>query len=200
MLQGYNTMTVLPFISADNPILHQAAAKIEDLNVPEAQWLATDLKETLAATRGVGLAAPQLGIAMRAIAIRIPAARVTDDELDTPTETQILFNPNYEVIGTETRLDWEGCLSLPGIKARIRRHHRIRYNAQGIDGRIIAREVTGFHARVIQHEIDHLNGILMVMRTELSHADIVDMNHLAKITANDDLAAERLNIALASEL
>lgn len=193
-------MPTLPFASPDSPVLRTTAERIANVGVPEVRWLAQDLLDTLKSAPGVGIAAPQLGIPVRAIAIHILRPRVSGDALDIPCTPQVLINPSFEAIGRATEFAWEGCLSLPGIKVRVRRWHQIRYTATSPDGRGVAREVSGFHARVIQHEIDHLNGVLITDRAEMPQADIVNMNALANIAANDDLAKSRLLIAKAGEL
>ena len=193
-------MTSLPFVPSEDPVLRGIAMRVDDVRLHEARWLAQDLLDSLKSAPGVGVAAPQLGIPMRAIAIHIPRTRVSGHEFDIPVEPQVLFNPSYEPIGRETAFGWEGCLSLPGIKVRVRRWQHIRYNALLADGRVVAREVSGFHARVIQHELDHLTGVLITDHAEMPKADIVNMNDLAKIVANDDLASARLDIAKAGEL
>lgn len=193
-------MPSLPFVPPESTVLRETAQRVEDVRRPEARWLAQDLLDSLKSAPGVGIAAPQLDVPVRAIAISIPKTRVTGHALDLPCAPMVLFNPVFEPVGRETEFAWEGCLSLPGIKVRVRRWQQIRYTALAADGRMVAREVSGFHARVIQHEIDHLNGILITDRAEMPQADIVNMNALANIAANDDLAKSRLQIARAGEL
>jgi peptide deformylase len=120
--------------------------------------------ETLEDIGGAGLAAPQVHVPLRVVIFRVPAERTTGRPGDEPEGLSILVNPVIEKLGTGTELGWEGCLSVPGLRGAVPRSAHIRYRAQGIDGETTDREVTGFHARVAQHECDHLDGILYPMR------------------------------------
>ncbi|HVH81346.1 MAG TPA: peptide deformylase, partial [Stellaceae bacterium] len=90
--------------------------------------------------------------------------RVSETPGDGPQGLTILVNPEIETIGTEMALGWEGCLSVPGLRGVVPRHLRIRYRGVGLDGQLVEREAAGFHARVVQHECDHLDGILYPQR------------------------------------
>jgi peptide deformylase len=119
----------------------------------------------MAAEKGAGLAAPQIGVPWRVVIFGTGAAnpRYPDAEIVPPT---VLINPELEPIGEELERGWEGCLSVPGMRGLVPRSKRLRY--RGVDelGRLIDRQVDGFHARVVQHEVDHLDGILYPMRIE----------------------------------
>ena len=120
--------------------------------------------ETMEDAPGVGLAAPQVHVPLRLFVFRIPGGRHGLDPLDTPVGNSVLINPQIELLTDERVLFWEGCLSIPGLRAAVPRAPRIRYRGVNCDGEVTQREVTGFHADVIQHEYDHLEGILYPMR------------------------------------
>jgi peptide deformylase len=119
--------------------------------------------ETMQDAGGVGLAAPQVHVPLRLFVFHIPAERVTGTA-DMPIGNSVLINPTVTLLDEAKQTDWEGCLSLPGLRAVVPRASRIRYVGVDTDGQTITREVQGFHARVIQHENDHLDGILYTMR------------------------------------
>jgi peptide deformylase len=120
--------------------------------------------ETMEDAMGAGLAAPQVHVPLRLFVFRVSDARGNEDPDDVPVGNTVLINPVVELLSDERVLRWEGCLSIPGLRAAVPRAPRIRYRGVDCDGQTIAREVTGFHAGVVQHENDHLNGILYPMR------------------------------------
>jgi peptide deformylase len=122
------------------------------------------MMETMEDAPGVGLAAPQVHVPLRLFVFRIPGERAAADPDDVRVGNSVLINPTVELLGEERVLGWEGCLSIPGMRAAIPRAQRIRYRGVDCDGNPVEREVAGFHARVIQHENDHLDGILYTMR------------------------------------
>ena len=113
---------------------------------------------------GVGLAAPQVYQPLRVFVFRVPGGRQGQDPEDIAQENTVMINPVVELIGQERVLGWEGCLSIPDLRAAVPRASRIRYRGVDCDGNVTEREATGFHARVVQHEYDHLDGILYPMR------------------------------------
>jgi peptide deformylase len=113
---------------------------------------------------GAGLAAPQVHVPLRLFVFRVMPFRASEDPLDLPVGNTVLINPEIELLTDQRELRWEGCLSIPGLRAAVPRAPRIRYRGVDCDGRTIAREVSGFHAGVVQHEYDHLDGILYPMR------------------------------------
>jgi len=146
--------------------LLERAAEVERLGSPELKALLADMRDTMAALNGAGLAAPQIGVPLRVVIFGIEYNPRYPDALPVPyTE---LVNPVLTPLGDEQEDGWEGCLSVPGFRGVVPRFTRLRYEGYDPDGRPIAREVDGFHARVVQHECDHLDGILYPMR-------IVDM-------------------------
>jgi peptide deformylase len=129
---------------------------------PALKPLLEDLFETMAARQGAGLAATQIGVGLRVVVFgfernpRYPQAE--------PVPRTILVNPEIDVLSGEMESGWEGCLSVPGMRGLVPRHAHIRYRGRDEEGRSFEREVRGFHARVVQHECDHLDGVLFPMR------------------------------------
>lgn len=123
-----------------------------------------DMVETMIDANGTGLAAPQVHISKRIVVFYVSEHRAGDDEADGPVPLTVLINPEIEVLGEETEEDWEGCLSLPGLTGAVERPYRIRYRGVTPDGKTLEREAAGFHARVVQHECDHLDGVLYPQR------------------------------------
>ena len=145
-----------------DPRLLQPSQPVAAFNTPELDALLVDLRETMAAQNGAGLAAPQIGVPLQVVIFGFADnPRYPDAEPVPYTE---LVNPVLTPLGGEMEEGWEGCLSVPGLRGVVPRYTRLRY--QGFDpaGRAIDREATGFHARVVQHEVDHLLGILYPMR------------------------------------
>jgi peptide deformylase len=157
-------MALLKIARMGNPVLRRPAAPIDD---PTATWvrrLVDDMLETMEDAGGTGLAAPQVHAPHRLVLFRVGPERLTDLPGDTEQELTVLLNPVVEPLGGERALGWEGCLSVPGLRGVVPRHLRIRYRGVGLDGEVIDRETAGFHARVVQHECDHLDGILYPQR------------------------------------
>ncbi|KAF1686056.1 peptide deformylase [Pseudoxanthomonas broegbernensis] len=144
------------------PVLLRVADPVEHFGTGELRDLAADMFQTMDAAEGVGLAAPQIALARRAIVFGFEAnARYPDAP---PVPRTALFNPVLEPLCDEVEDGWEGCLSIPGLRARVPRWRRVRYAGYDVEGRRIEREAEGFHARVVQHEVDHLDGILYPSR------------------------------------
>ena len=175
-------MAILKIARMGHPALSGLAEPVADPRAPEIGRLVTDMIDTLDDASGAGLAAPQVHVALRLIMFHVPAARAReeDGEAAEGCPFTVLINPEIETLGEEMSEGLEACLSLPGLAGIVPRHHHIRY--RGVDhlGETIKREAEGFHARVVQHECDHLAGILYPMRmrdlstltftTELSRA------------------------------
>jgi len=145
-----------------DPRLLQPSQRVDAFNTPELDALLADLRDTMAAQNGAGLAAPQIGVPLQVVIFGFADnPRYPDAEPVPYTE---LVNPVLTPLGPEMEEGWEGCLSVPGLRGVVPRYTRLRY--QGLDpaGRPIDRDATGFHARVVQHEVDHLLGILYPMR------------------------------------
>ena len=153
-------MAIRKIARMGQPVLRQVTAPVADPAEPEIQRLIADMKETLADAEGVGLAAPQVYVARAVMMFFVPPARTASGEADDGVPLTVLINPEIEVLDDEVVSDWEGCLSIPGLQGYVPRARRIRYRGLDETGAPIEREATDFHARVVQHEYDHLQGIL----------------------------------------
>jgi peptide deformylase len=153
-------MAILKIARMGHPILHQRAQPVEDPSAQAVSRFIADMVETMDDAHGVGLAAPQVHVGLRILIFFVPEERVTQYPGDGPVGLTALINPEIDLLGDETNLGWEGCLSIPGLRGAVPRHTHIRYRGQAPDGTMVDRTVAGFHARVVQHEFDHLNGIL----------------------------------------
>ena len=159
-----------------HPVLSRPAEPIADPTAPEVRRLIADMIETMVDARGVGLAAPQVHVGRRLVIFYVPDEddeddedEMADDEENAPPPLTVLINPEIEILDDEVSVGWEGCLSVPGMTGAVARPDRIRYRALTPDGEILERTASGFHARVVQHECDHLDGILYPQRmTDLS--------------------------------
>ena len=145
-----------------DPRLFQKAAEVERFGTPELEELLADLRDTMAHLSGAGLAAPQIGVGLRVVIFGVHANPRYPHAEEVPDT--VLINPLLEPLSAETEEDWEGCLSVPGMRGWVPRWSRLRYAGYDERGRRFVREVEGFHARVVQHECDHLDGILYPMR------------------------------------
>lgn len=145
-----------------DPRLLQPSAPVTAFGTAELQTLIDDLHETMIAAHGAGLAAPQIGVAQRVV-IFGGAPSVRYPEADAVPYT-VLINPQLEPLGDALEEAWEGCLSVPGMRGLVPRHLSLRYSGFDPAGVRIEREVQGFHARVVQHEVDHLDGVLYPTR------------------------------------
>lgn len=161
---------------------------------PEIHQLITDMLETMSDAGGTGLAAPQVHVPLRVIIFFVSEQRSGEDPADGPVPLTVLINPEIEVIGEEVEEGWEGCLSLPGLTGAVERPYRIRYRGLTPGGELLEREAAGFHARVVQHEFDHLAGVLYPMRmTDLSKFGFVEevgRARAAELHAAAEAAAE----------
>lgn len=138
------------------------ARPVEQFDTPELHALIEDMFDTMRATHGVGLAAPQIGVALRVVIFGFTASpRYPDAE---PVPTTILINPEITPLTDTLEEGWEGCLSVPGLRGSVPRFTRLRYHGFDPVGQVIERVAEGFHARVVQHECDHLDGVLYPMR------------------------------------
>jgi peptide deformylase len=164
-------LAILKIARMGHPVLLQPAAPVPDPSHPEIQRLIDDMIETMLDAGGVGLAAPQVHVSLRLFVFHLPSARAVsaagDEDEDGAPEAlppQALINPELLPIGEERRLGWEGCLSIPGLRAAVPRFAQIRYAGLDRDGAAVMREASGLHAIIVQHEYDHLDGILYTMR------------------------------------
>lgn len=168
-----------------NPVLRKIAEPIADPTDPAVARLAADMIATMLDAPGVGLAAPQIAEPRRIVVFRVPADRGEGEEV----ANTVLVNPVIELLTDEKVLGWEGCLSIPGLRGLVPRYKHIRYRGYGLDGARIEREASGFHARVVQHEVDHLDGVLYLDRMDDLQLLVCteEMHHLnAALTAAKD--------------
>lgn len=168
-------MAVRDVLRMGHPVLREKAKPVEDLGSAELKRLVADMKETMAFKNGAGLAAPQIGVSQRVVIFGVEAnPRYPDAE---PVPFTVLVNPKLVMLTREVDEDWEGCLSVPGMRGVVPRYTKLRYTGFDEDGNAIDRVAEGFHARVVQHECDHLDGILYPQR----------MTDLSKLGFNEEL-------------
>lgn len=155
-------MTVRRVLKMGDPLLYRKAEPVTAFDTPELHALVSDMFDTMAAMNGAGLAAPQIGVSKRVVIFEVQSnPRYPEAE---PVPRTILVNPVLEPVGDEKEDGWEGCLSVPGLRGLVSRYTQLRYTGHDPTGKPIDRTVSGFHARVVQHECDHLDGILYPMR------------------------------------
>lgn len=159
-------MAVLKIVRMGEPVLLRRAEPVPLPADAEIRRLAGDMIATMEDASGAGLAAPQVAVPLRMIVFKVAPERASGEPGDEPMATRVLLNPEMEPLGPELALAWEGCLSIPGLRGAVARFARIRYRGCDLDGNLIEAEAAGFHARVVQHELDHLDGILYPMRME----------------------------------
>ena len=178
-------MALLKIARMGHPVLSRPADPVTDPTAPSIAALVDDMFETMLDAPGVGLAAPQVHVPLRVVVYYVPEARATAEE-GGGTELTALINPVLTPMGDERGLarDWarEACLSVPGMSGMVPRFMRIGLRALDLSGNPIEREVSGFHARLLQHECDHLDGILYPMR----------MDDLSSFGYNEELAQREM--------
>ena len=152
-------MSILKIAKIGHPILLKNAPEIKEFSSDKLKKLIYDMSETMIDYNGIGLAAPQVHISKRIIIFRNPDKKEKEKIKITP-----LINPKYEPLNDEKEDEWEGCLSIPGMQGLVTRYKKISYTGFDMDGNKIQNVVEGLHARVVQHEIDHLDGILYTER------------------------------------
>ena len=152
-------MAILKIAKLGHPVLLKKTNEISKLNDIDLKKIIYDMSETMIDANGIGLAAPQVHLSHRLFIYRNPEL-----EDEGKIKVSVLINPQIEIISDETEDDWEGCLSIPGMSGLVRRSKKIKYSGIDLKGDKISGEAEGIHARVIQHEFDHLNGILYTSR------------------------------------
>jgi peptide deformylase len=145
-----------------DPLLLRRADEVTHFDTPELRALILDMEDTMRAASGAGLAAPQIGVSQRVVIFGFERNERYPDA--APVPKTVLINPLLTLLDEEEELGWEGCLSVPGMRGMVPRRLRLRYQGSDQSGAAIDRTVDGFHARVVQHEVDHLDGILYPMR------------------------------------
>ena len=162
-------MAIRKIARMGHPILQGVAKPVPDPTAPEVQALVRDMIETMIDANGAGLAAPQVHVPLRLVIFQAPPERSDPDmseeeRFDATAPLTILANPVIEVLEPELEGGIEGCLSVPGLRGFVERPRAIRYSGVTLTGETVTRVARGFHARVVQHECDHLDGVLYPMR------------------------------------
>lgn len=155
-------MAVRPVLKMGDPLLFEVARPVERFDTPELRALLVDMHDTMMALNGAGLAAPQIGVSLQVVVFGLEHNPRYPQAEQVPYT--VLINPELEPLGDDMEEGWEGCLSVPGMRGLVPRFKRLRYRGYDSLGQPIERSVEGFHARVVQHEVDHLRGILYPMR------------------------------------
>jgi peptide deformylase len=153
---------IRPVLRMGDPRLWQKSAPVSDFRAPSMKDLLVDMRDTMAHLNGAGLAAPQIGVPLRVVIFGIKSNPRYPDAGEVPDT--VLINPMLQPLSQEMEEGWEGCLSVPGMRGWVPRFQRLRYRGYDERGVPFERDVDGFHARVVQHEVDHLDGILYPMR------------------------------------
>jgi peptide deformylase len=177
-------MAVRPILRMGDPRLLQVSAPVSEFGTPALAALIADMEDTMRAAQGAGLAAPQIGVPSRVVIFgseRNP--RYPQAELVPYT---VLINPVLKMRWGRLEEDWEGCLSVPGMRGLVPRHRRLRYRGFDAQGRPIDRKVAGFHARVVQHEVDHLDGVLYPTRIR----NLSNFGFTAELFPGQDIQAD----------
>jgi peptide deformylase len=160
-------MSVREVLRMGHPVLRERAKPVESYGTPQLRELLQDMKDTMAAQNGAGLAAPQIGVSQRVVIFGVAGNPRYPDAEEVPFT--VLVNPKIVLLGKDVENAWEGCLSVPGMRGLVPRYTKLRYTGFDVEGNPIDRVAEGFHARVVQHECDHLDGILYPQRmTDLS--------------------------------
>jgi peptide deformylase len=155
-------MAIREVLKMGHPLLREVAAPVTRFDTDELHRLLDDMDETMRSLSGAGLAAPQIGIGLRVVIFEVTSnPRYPHVQ---PIPYTVLVNPVLTPLGEDMDEGWEGCLSVPGLRGLVPRFRRLRYRGRDARGNPIDREVEGFHARVVQHEVDHLDGILYPQR------------------------------------
>ena len=160
------TMSILKIARMGHPVLRQTADTVNEPTAPHIQSLIENMIETMEDANGTGLAAPQIHISLRIVVFFVDHNTSADNQNGEDVPLTVLINPTIKPLSEEKELGWEGCLSVPGLIGKVPRHTKIRYSATAPDGSTIDRIAEDFHARVVQHECDHLDGILYPQRMQ----------------------------------
>jgi len=156
-------MAIRPVLKMGHPLLRQVAPLVSRFDSSLAELLA-DMDDTMRSLNGAGIAAPQIGVSLRAVIFEVRENPRYPDV--SPIPYTVLINPQLMPVDAELEEGWEGCLSVPGMRGLVPRFRRLRYRGLDANGAPLERTVEGFHARVVQHEVDHLDGILYPQRVQ----------------------------------
>ena len=162
-------MPILKIARMGHPVLARRAENVPDPGSPRIRALVAHMIETMRDANGAGLAAPQVHVPLRVLIFQAPEERADAaldeaERFDHTAPLTVLINPEIEVLSEAVQGGWEACLSVPGLRGFVERASHIRYRGSDPDGNVVERTARGFHARVVQHEIDHLDGILYPQR------------------------------------
>ena len=177
-------MAIKPIIRMGDARLLQLSAPVHEFGTAQLRGLIADMEDTMKAAGGAGLAAPQIGVLQRVVIFGGErTARYPDADAVPYT---VLINPRLKPLRGGKDEDWEGCLSVPGMRGLVPRYRRLRYRGSDESGRPIDRTVSGFHARVVQHEVDHLDGVLYPTRIK----DLRKFGFLAELFPGQEVPEE----------
>ncbi|HMI36870.1 MAG TPA: peptide deformylase [Steroidobacteraceae bacterium] len=177
-------MAVKPVLRMGDPRLLLVSAPVREFGTAQLRELITDMEDTMRAAGGAGLAAPQIGVLQRVVIFGGGRTERYPDADAVPYT--VLINPRLKPLRGGKDEDWEGCLSVPGLRGMVPRYRRLRYRGSDESGQPIDRTVSGFHARVVQHEVDHLDGVLYPMRIQ----DLRKFGFLAELFPGQDVPDE----------
>ena len=181
-------MALLDIAQMGHPILKGRAQEVTNFEDEELHAFVNDMKETMVHAGGVGLAAPQVHVPLRIVVFFVPSER--NDGNAVPLT--VMINPIIRPTSEDMDEDWEACLSVPGLTGIVPRWTNIKYSFQDVDGSLRERSAEGFHARVVQHECDHLDGVLYPMR-------MIDISTLAFVDAEDNEEGDDVGVSCSNE-
>jgi peptide deformylase len=177
-------MAIKPIIRMGDARLLLTSAPVREFGTAQLRGLITDMEDTMRAAGGAGLAAPQIGVLQRVVIFG--GARTARYPNADAVPYTVLINPRLKALRGGKEEDWEGCLSVPGMRGMVPRYRRLRYRGSDEYGRPIDRTVSGFHARVVQHEVDHLDGVLYPTRIK----DLRKFGFIAELFPGQDAPDE----------
>lgn len=177
-------MAIKTVLRMGDPVLLQKAAPVTAFDTPELHALIQDMQDTMEHMNGAGIAAPQIGVSLRVVIFGVGSNPRYPDAEQVPYT--VLINPTLNPVGDAQEDGWEGCLSVPGFRGVVPRYQRLHYTGFDQYGNAIDRLVSGFHARVVQHETDHLDGILYPMRIQ----DLTKFGYTDVLFPNQDIQDE----------
>lgn len=173
-------MAVRKILLMGNPALQKVAHRVHDAQSPDIRSLVQDMRDSLEAVSGIGLAAPQIGVPLRVVLFCLPEGRIPTGSRTSPVPWTAMINPSIEPIGTEQEMLWERCLSVPGLYARVPRFKSIRISYETLDGKSVSRKMRGYLSALMQHECDHLDGILYPSKIK----DMGEMAYASELSGN----------------
>lgn len=175
-------MAIKPVLRMGDPLLFAKAESVSEFDTPALHALIQDMQDTMESMNGAGIAAPQIGVSLRVVIFGVGVNPRYPDAEQVPYT--VLINPTLRPVGDEIEDGWEGCLSVPGMRGIVPRYTRLHYTGFDQYGQPIDRLVSGFHARVVQHECDHLDGILYPMRIQ----DLRNFGYTEVLFPDSDIA------------